>query len=132
VPIDNQTVESIGPGRWRLAGSVKSAEHLLPLSHSLKLTRHINALSPQIQFAAIIKSTLPKVEIKTPGGIVTLLNAKIVDVASPVRRYTPNEGTSRELYHANELEEIDLTFRTITFTNAKSSTSASDDWIMKP
>jgi type VI protein secretion system component Hcp len=40
------------------------------------------------------------------------------------------EGTSREQYTTNELEELKLTFQKITFTWTKGGITAVDDWLV--
>jgi len=82
--------------------------------------------------SAVLKKTiLPKVEINTPNGIVTLTNAQIVKGVP----FLPKHGTGRqgEGGHAEpndtyEIEEFDLTFSTITFTNVFKSKSGKDSW----
>jgi type VI secretion system Hcp family effector len=40
----------------------------------------------------------------------------------------PKPGRSKSRADTNELEEFDLTFSSITYTNVSSSTSSTDDW----
>jgi len=60
---------------------------------------------------------------------ITLTNA----VISKVQRYTPlvpkKPGSSSGRKDTNELEEIELTFQKIAFSNVKGKKSASDDWL---
>jgi type VI secretion system secreted protein Hcp len=65
---------------------------------------------------------------------ITLTNAEI----SKVNRYTPRltstgPGPSKHAgINTQELEEIELVFQKISFTNVAGSTSASDDWNWNP
>ena len=72
--------ESISPTKWSLAGSVTTPAYLLRTSNSLKVVRPFGPLTSQIRFAMRAKSILPLVEINTPDGKVTLVNAKIVNI----------------------------------------------------
>lgn len=74
----------------------------------------------------VAESILPKVEINTPNGKVTLVNAKIVGIA----RYVPppkSKGSHVEGVDTNELEEFSFTFQKITVENL-AGTSASGGW----
>ncbi len=94
----------------------------------MKVIRHFDALSPQIRFAMNLKSILPIVEINTPSGKVTLVNAKIVNIALSVPRAGPKRGAGTEGVHTHELEEIDFTFQTITYTGKVGHKADWDDW----
>jgi hypothetical protein len=121
------TPESIAPAKWCLRGSVATPAHLLLTRHSLTLVRPFGNLSSRIMSAMIAKSIVPRVEIDTSDGRVTLTNAKIVNVA-PSHRFGPPTGHS-EGSHCNEIEEFDLVFQKITFPNVFKSKSMKDDWI---
>jgi type VI protein secretion system component Hcp len=134
-------VESITPAKASLLGSVMIGPSELPLSqmtlpqllasHSLKLVHRRGPASSQIMSAMLKKTILPKVEINTPNGMVTLTNAHVVKGMPSL----PKQGTGRqlgsssaELNDTNELEEFDLTFSKITYTNGLKSKSGQDDW----
>jgi type VI protein secretion system component Hcp len=90
------------------------------------------------------KSILPKVEINTPNGIVTLVNAQIVNIkpyvphATPERSMPPSgfvagvyavkDGTVPKRRNPHELEEFDLVFNKITYTNVLGGKAAQDSW----
>jgi type VI protein secretion system component Hcp len=111
-------VQSLGPARWFLAGQVATGSGPVSSQHSLKIVRKRDHLSPQIKSAIAAKSVVPIIQIATPAGKVTLLNAKVVNVG-PV---PPRQNT-------NELEEVELTFQKIEYTNVVRSRSATDDWM---
>jgi type VI protein secretion system component Hcp len=70
------------------------------------------------------KSTVPVLEIKTPAGQATLVNAKILNVTQPAPHHTPKHGAD-----TSELEEFDLVFNKITYTNVKHGKKGlSDSW----
>jgi hypothetical protein len=94
----------MGPARWCLAGSVASVAPLTAASHSLKLIRRVDGLSPQIRFAMNAGSTVPVVDINTPSGTLTLVNAKIVK-AGPVPPGAPHPGA-----RSHEISQFGLTF----------------------
>ena len=85
--------EHVGPGQSYLAGTLTTPVHLLGAGHSLKLMRPFDALSPRIAAAMTAQSTLPRLEIDTPDSKITLLNAKIVNIAHPSHG-TPKGGGS--------------------------------------
>jgi type VI secretion system Hcp family effector len=61
---------------------------------------------------------------------ISLTNAQIVGYTRNVRPpFKPGHGgSSRSQLTTNELEEVQLVFQKITFTNVLNSKSASDDW----
>jgi type VI secretion system Hcp family effector len=59
---------------------------------------------------------------------ITLTNA----VISKVHRYTPSLSEDSVERNTDELEEIQLVFQKIAYTNVEGSTSASDDWNWNP
>jgi len=83
-------VERITPTKSFLVGSVVFGPFGQPLSQmnlpqvrtggSLKLVHSLWPVSPQIRSAMLNKTILPTVEINTPTGMVTLVNAKIVNI----------------------------------------------------
>jgi type VI protein secretion system component Hcp len=79
--IHNEIYESAWSDRWCLAGSVTTSAQLMPSSHSLTLIRGFDSLSPVIRSAMNAGSIIPVVEINTPTGTVTLLNAKIESIS---------------------------------------------------
>ena len=102
--------------------------HLLWMSQSLKISRRFDALSARIRFAMNLKSIVPVVEINTPSGKVTLVNAKILGIALPVPRARPKRGAGTKGLDTHELEEIEFTFQTITHTGKVGHKADLDNW----
>jgi hypothetical protein len=132
-------VESITPAKAFLVGSVMIGPSGLPLSpmtlpqllasRSLKLVHRRGPVSSQIISAGLKKTILPKVEINTPNGTVTLTNAQIVKGVP----FLPKHGTGRQGGRAGsndtyEIEEFDMTFSDVTFTNVFKNKSGKDSW----
>jgi type VI secretion system Hcp family effector len=107
----------------------------------LTITKEVDSASPLFLNAHWTSEVLQSVvfNIVAPRGgqggeqvyqTITLTNAQIVgytrNVPPPVKP-KPGSGTLRQMT-TNELEEFDLVFQKITYTNASGSTSASDDW----
>ena len=113
-------------------------------SRSLKVVHRFGPVSPQLRSAMLNKSILPKVEINTPNGMVTLVNAQIVNIkpyvphATPERSMPPSgfvagvyavkDGTVPKRQNPHELEEFDLVFNKITYTNVLGGKAAQDSW----
>ncbi len=107
----------------------------------LIITKELGAASPQLLNAHWSSEVLQNVVIQiigpgsSSGGgqpvvyhTISLNNATIVGHRRYVPGYSkPGAGAGRGA-DANELEEIQLTFQKITFTNVKGSKTASDDW----
>jgi len=136
---NDRIIESFTPARACLLGSVMTSgavgQPLSPMtfqqiraSRSLKLVRRLDLVSSQIRSAILKKSILPKVEIYTSSGVITLTNALIVQV----RPYRPKHGTGRHGGSSgtgrNELEEIDWWFEWVTYTNDQGGKSGQDGW----
>jgi type VI protein secretion system component Hcp len=131
-------VEHITQANSYLVGRVMIGSHGVPLSQmtlpqlqggrSLKLVHRRGPASSLLVSAMVNKSILPKVEINTPTGVVTLTNAQILKSGISL----PKHGTGRpggERNDTNELEEFDLTFQKIIYTNiSKGGKSSKDDW----
>ena len=125
-------VERIDPLGWSLAGSAMIGQFEQSLSWltfrmnlrrtggSLKFIRRFGPLSSSIRSAMLKKTNLPKVEINTANGTVTLENAQIVSIAPHSKGGHP-EG--RDTY---EQEEVSFSFQKITWTD--SGKTAQDDW----
>lgn len=155
MPPDNfLTFESVTPAKACLVGSVMIGPSGSPLSQmtlpqllasrSLKVVHRFGPVSPQLRSAMLNKSILPKVEINTPNGIVTLVNAQIVNIkpyvphATPERSMPPSgfvagvyavkDGTVPKRRNPHELEEFDLVFNKITYTNVLGGKAAQDSW----
>jgi len=102
----------------------------------LTITRQIGAASPQLLSAHWNNEVLSSVGIEIVGrpdtgkgevvvSRITLTNATI----SNIHRYTPSlSGHQSSPHDTNQLEEFDLVFQKITYTNVMGSTSAADDW----
>jgi type VI protein secretion system component Hcp len=109
--------QSLG-GHWHLAGSLELVE--THGNSELILVRKIDALSPQISVAKTCQYVIPKLTITTPSGVqVYLQNAKVT-----VQTQTSPGGGS-----TNELEEVQLTFQTITYTSMQGGISGADSWV---
>jgi hypothetical protein len=113
-------VESVGPARWCLAGSVSTTPGQLSRA---SLIRRADHLSPSIKFAKITQSILPVVEIHTPSGMVTLVNARVLSVG-PSAPHSKGINT-RDLY---ELLEIEFSFQKINVKCVDSKSVWKDDW----
>lgn len=120
--VNNPMGESIGAVRWCLAGSVTTPAPLTMMGHSVKLIRCFDGLSPRIRLAMNAKSTVPVVEITTPDAKLTLAGARIVKIV-PV----PRKGRPHGHSHF-ELEEIELTFASITHSGKGGKKGMSDNW----
>ena len=118
-------LETISPSRWSLAGSVTTPLQVLQSSHSLKLIRRFDALSSQIRSAMHAKSILPVVEINTPNSMLTLTNAKVVNIVPHVSHAKP-EGLKGA--GTNELLEFDITFARIVVSHKISKKANTDNW----
>jgi hypothetical protein len=125
-------IESIAPAKACLVGSVMTIRPPgLPLSQltlpqllasrSLKLVHRRGLVSSQLMSAMLKKTILPRVEINTPNGVVTLTNAQIVK-GVPL----PKHGTGRR-NDTDELEEFDLVFSKFTCT-WQGGKGGQDDW----
>jgi hypothetical protein len=120
-------MEIIAPAKWSLVGSVTTPAHLLRTGNSLKIVHRFGALSSGIMSAMLAKSIVPKVEINTPNGTVALVNANIVGIAPYFPPAKP-KGSHVEGADTNELEEIQITFQTITYGNLNTGTSVTGGW----
>ena len=123
-------VEIIAPAKWSLVGSVTTPAHLLRTSNSLQIVHRFGVLSSGIRSAMLAKSILPEVEINTPNGKLTLVNAKIVNIA----HYFPpakSKGSDVEGVDANEQEELHFVFQRITIGNLNAGTSVTGGWTGK-
>jgi type VI protein secretion system component Hcp len=78
-----------------------------------------------------IHQILPKLEITTPSGKVTLWNARIVGIG-----LVPQQHGSSSKHGGNagthELERVSFTFRKIDIENTGGGTAATDDWSAYP
>jgi type VI protein secretion system component Hcp len=114
-------VESAGPV-WHFIGIPSHASRC-----SLTLTRPRDALSPLIKSS--VGKLLTSVQITDPSGrSATLLNARITQPIATAPRGKNHWASGPEALHSNEIEEFDLVFQKITFTNTLKSKSATDDW----
>jgi type VI secretion system secreted protein Hcp len=102
----------------------------------LTITKEVGVSSPQLLNAHWTNEVLNSMDIEIVGrpdtgkgevvvSRITLTNATI----SNIHRYTPSlSGHASSPHSTNQLEEIDLVFQKITYSNVLGSTSASDDW----
>lgn len=118
-------LETISPSRWSLAASITTPLQVLQSSHSLKLIRRFDALSSQIRSAMNAKSILPVVEINTPNSMVTLTNAKVVNIVPHVPHPKPKGPKGVDTH---ELEEFDFTFAKIVISNKIGKKADTDSW----
>jgi len=134
-----RNIESITPAASSLVGSVLIGPNEQPLTptnlpqllagRSLKLLHARGLVSSQIMSAMLNKTVLPKVEINTSNGVITLTNVQIVrGVPFPPRHGSGGKGTRPEQTHSNEIEEFDLTFNTIIYTVKLKSKAGQDSW----
>jgi type VI secretion system secreted protein Hcp len=103
----------------------------------LVITKETDSSSPLLMRALSSNEVLQSVVINIIGrpssgggehivNTVTLTNAQV----SKVNRYIPHLGQSHSNTHdTNQLEEVQLVFQKISYTNLTGSTSASDDWM---
>ena len=132
------TAESVGAD-WHLGGSAELVRRWHPSWYAsnnspycFKLIRRKDGMSPHIQTAMAIHQILPKVQITTPTGGVTLRNARVVGIGPwlPQQRGSSSKhGGSVDTY---ELEVVSLTFQKIDVEHKGSGTTASDDWSTYP
>jgi len=76
------------------------------------------------------ESVLPVVEIDTPDGEITLMNATVEDIV-PVWHVTPTKDPGPKDGDDLELEQIELTFATITVEHSGGKGKrkwTSDNW----
>jgi len=118
-------VERIDATRWSLVGSVMigpfeqsiswltfqmNLPQLRRTGGSLTVIHGFGPLSSQIRSAMLKNTILPKVQIHTPNGMVTLGNAKIVSIV-PHFKGGHSEGTD-----THELTEFSFSFQKIDVT----------------
>jgi type VI secretion system Hcp family effector len=109
----------------------------------ISITKEVGGASPQLLNAHWTSEVLQSVVIQihgpssSQGGggetlhhTISLTNAQIAGYTRNVRPpFNPGHGgSSRSQSLTNELEEFQLTFQKITYTNVFNSKSASDDW----
>ena len=82
-------------------------------------------LSSRIRFAMMVNSILPVVEIHSPSGTVTFVNAKRVNVGPPVS-HTPRLGDG-EVDDNQELELVAFTYQKIEMGSVSNS-AGFDNW----
>jgi type VI protein secretion system component Hcp len=73
------------------------------------------------------KSILPKVEINTGNGKVTLVNATIVNIVPHVVPVTP-KGSHAEGLDTHEQEQVSFTFQKIEYTGTSGGLASADSW----
>ena len=120
----------ITPQRWSLVGSVVTPAYPSRKGKSLEVVRPFGILSSAIWSAMFKKSTLPKVEINSPKGTITLVNATLVNIGrylAPVTTPKGSHTSSQESEDTYELEEYSFTFQSIVVENLAGSTSTTDD-----
>ena len=106
--------------------------------HPVKIRREIDAASPALHQAlctneVFTKATLSFNRIGADGKpaiahTVELLNGTVCSYKH-FHGQEEGEGTSREQYSTNELEEFELTFQQITFTWVKGGKTSVDNWL---
>jgi hypothetical protein len=121
---DRLPLEIMSPSEWRLAGSVTTPAYLLRTGKSLTLVRSFGTLASRIWAAKNLKSVVPKVEIHTPDGIVTLVNAQVLGVVPHVG---PSSAKHSGSSSSEEWTAVSFSFRQIEYTSGGGA-SASDSW----
>jgi|SRR5579872_5452936 len=129
--------ESVGRN-WHLAGSAELVRRWHPSWYAansspncFKLIRRKDALSSHIETAMAIHQVLPKVEVTTPSGKVTLWNARIVGIGP----WTQKHGSSSKHtgnVDTHELTQVSLTFMKIDTGNSQNNNAGVDDWSAYP
>ena len=129
-----------------------ASESTQPTSHAsggrhhspIVITKEVDSASPLLWQACHANEALPSLDLTlirsgASGGTeqvvstITLTNATISKVNQfrpvlipPAKK--PKHGLPSQQIHTNELEEFQLVFQKITYTNVSGKKSASDDW----
>jgi type VI protein secretion system component Hcp len=127
--------ESVG-SQWHLAGTINLVRRMHPSWYAsnsspncLQLTRRRDGRSWSLEHAMSIGKVLPKLEITTPEGNVTLLNAKIAGMGTAASHGGSKHTGSNDTH---ELERVSFTFQKIDISNNNSGAAFDDDWSSYP
>ncbi len=120
----NGLTAATGPGGAALpTGAQIRAQHQLG-----QLRRPPGILLIQVQARSQASEALSHVSLCNPPACVIQID-QLGPSGQVVATHTFSGGTATEQVHTNELEEFQLTFQKITFTNMGDSTTATDDWL---
>jgi len=106
----------------------------------ITIRREVDAASPKLLQALVTNEVFSAAKVSFnrvgPDGkpyvahTIELVNGTICDYRDYHGEEPGKEGTSREQYSTNELEEFKVTFQKITFTWTKGGITAVDDWLV--
>jgi hypothetical protein len=120
----NGLTAATGPGGASLpTGAQIRAQHQLG-----QLRRPPGILLIQVQARSQASEALSHLNACNPPACVIQID-QLGPNGQVVASHSFSGGTTTEQTHTNELEEFQLTFQKITFTNTTDSTTATDDWL---